>query len=420
MRTHKIPSAPENYPVTPKVSPSQINNIYQSIVPGPNYCGSKVPVQSDLNIEHWKEFAPIVDKIDQTLIAQLECGFTMGIDYHADIEIPVTNHLSARQDYQVIDEFVMKHYQTGAILGPYERNPFPVAVKPSPMQVATSSAGKKRPVLDMSYPRGKSINDAIPSEWNEIHGFDGSFKLPTHDNVCHAIVTTPDPVIFISDFKSYYMQIPSDWADTPLMCFTWRSAIWLHRRLPFGCRSSCLHAQRVTDAVVAIFRARTGRHLDGYVDDMISVLTKIVSAHCYAYFHWLCEYLGLGIAIEKCLTHDVIRQFLGLLYNLVDMVMSLPDDKLHRVLQILNEWLQRETCTKAQTQTLLGHLNHLSAVVHAGRPFTARVVDILRESEFPAKVTLELKKDIQVWIELLTSDFACSSIIKSQDLSPPG
>ena len=203
------------------------------------------------------------------------------------------------------------------------------------------------------------------------------------------------------------------------MCFTWRSAVWLHRRLPFGCRSSCLHAQRVTEAVVAIFRARTGKHIDGYVDDMVSVITKILSASAYAYFHWLCDYLGLEIALEKCMTPDVIRLFLGLLYNLVDMIMTLPEEKLHRVLHMLNEWLDRETCTKAQTQSLLGHLNHLTAVVHAGRPFTARVVDLLREATFPAKITDELKQDIRVWIQFLTSEFSCSSIIKSQDLAPP-
>ena len=121
----------------------------------------------------------------------------MGIDQTCEINIPVTNHLSARKEFTVIDEFVTRHYQSGAILGPYHHNPFPVMAKPSPMQVAMSALGKKRPVLDMSYPTGKSINNAIPQNWNDIHGFEGIFKLPTHDKIYTAILSTPEPRMFI-------------------------------------------------------------------------------------------------------------------------------------------------------------------------------------------------------------------------------
>lgn len=393
--------------------------MYTSIAPGPNYCNSRIPVQSELKIQNWYTYKQIIDKIDPTLLVQLECGFTMGIDTSIEINIPVTNHLSARKEYSVIDDFVVKHYESGAILGPYFTNPFPVNAKPSPMQVATSASGKKRPVLDMSYPTGKSINNAIPQNWSDIQGFDGEFRLPTHDKICNAIVSTPEPRMFITDMKHYYMQIPSDWADTPLMCFTWRGALWLHRRLPFGARSSCLHAQRVTDVITAIFTSQSKQHMDGYVDDCASIVTLIISHQAYAFFHWLLDYLGVARSVDKDQCPDLLRVFLGLLYNLSDMVMTIPEDKLHRALKLLNDWLLKETCTKAQVQSLLGHLNHFSAVVHAGRPFTARIVDLLREEEFPAPVPSDLKQDISMWIEFMQNDFSRSSIIKSQDLTPP-
>ena len=144
-------------------------------------------------------------------------------------------------------------------------------------------------------------------------GFNGEFKLPTHENICKAILETPDPVMFITDLKSYYMQISSDWFDSPFMCLTWRNALWIHRRLPFGCRSSCLHAQRVTDAVVAIFTKTQCAHLAGYVDDFASILRRLLAASEYAAFHRLLDELGLLKTIEKCQSPNLIRIFLGLL-----------------------------------------------------------------------------------------------------------
>ena len=401
----------------PTLSPDQVLNAYNQACPGPNYCNNRTPVTSNLKLEGWKKYEAIIAEQDVTLIPQLECGFTMGINPDCDIQIPVNNHASAYKEYQVIDKFVVKHYNDGSILGPYKVNPLPVDIKPSPLQVAESSSGKKRPVLDMSYPKGKSVNNAIPEKWNEISGFEGEFKLPTHDNICKAILSTKDPLMFITDLQAYYMQLPSDWNDTPLMAFIWRDAIFLHRRLPFGCRSSCLHAQRVTDAVCRVYCRLTGQHIDGYVDDFASIVARLISAHAYAFFHALLDELGLLRSIEKCQSPDLIRIFLGLVYNLADMVMTIPEDKLLRAVHMLETWLTKDTCTKTQVQSLLGHINHLSVVVHAGRPFTARIVDMLRESEFPVVVSADLKQDIQVWLDFLTSpQFTRSCIIKSQEL----
>ena len=385
----------------------------------PNYCGRRSPVQSNLNIDAWKKYASIIDPVDPTLIPQLEFGFSMAIDFSHDIQVPVTNHPSARHEPAVIDEFIIKHCNSGALLGPFKQNPFPVNVFPSPMQVATSSSGKKRPVIDLSYPKYHSVNSAIPKQWSEIPGFDGVFKLPTHDDVCKAILTTKDPLMFLVDLKSYYMQLPSDWRDTPYMCVAWRGCLYFHRRLPFGCRTSCLHAQRVTDAVVLIYTRVIPASLSGYVDDFCSIVTALISASAYAYFNGLLDELGLSRTIDKCVTPALVAVFLGLLYHLRDMYMALPDDKLARAVALMQLWLEKESCTKAQVQSLLGHLNHIATVLHAARPFTSSVVDLLREDKFPAVVNADIKQDLDMWIQFLASDWSKKSIIKSQDLAVP-
>ena len=383
----------------------------------PNYCNAKVPVDTQLNVNSWKQYASILNDLDETLLPQIEYGFHMGIDHTFNFSIPVTNHPSARENCAVIDDFIIKHYSSGALLGPYATNPFPVWAFPSPLQVVVSASGKTRPVLDMSYPKNGSINDSIPKVWNDIQGFEGDFRLPTHEDICKVILQTEDPVMFITDLKSFYMQISSDWRDAPFMCLTWRGALWIHRRLPFGCRSSCLQAQRITNAVVAIFRRTQNVHISGYVDDFASVLRRLRSALAYAAFHKLLDELGLLKTLEKCQCPDKIRIFLGLLYNLVDFTLTLPEDKLCRALDLLDSWMQKKSCSKHDIQVLLGHLNHIAAVLHAGKPFTAYILDILRAGDFPAIVDDNFRSDIQMWIFFLNSEFSRTSIIKAYDLA---
>ena len=117
--------------------------------------------------------------------------------------------------------------------------------------------------------------------------------------------------------------------------------------------------------------------MDGYVDDCASIVTLILSDQAYAYFHWLLDFLGVARSIDKDQCPDLVRVFLGLLHNLADMVMTIPEDKIHRALKMLSEWLIKDSCTKSQAQSLLGHVNHFTTVVQAGRPFTARIVDII-------------------------------------------
>ena len=81
--------------------------------------------------------------------------------------------------------------------------------------------------------------------------------------------------------------------------------------------------------------------------------------------------------LEKCQFPDKIRVFLGL-YNLIDYTLTLPDDKLSRALDFLSKWKLKKTCNKHDVQVLLGHLNHFASVLHAGKPFTAFILDLLR------------------------------------------
>ena len=373
---------------------------------------NKVIVNSELNLHVWEKHRPIIESVDNTLVDNLKHGFCMGIDRSKTISVPYTNHKSAIEHYEIIDEFIIKHYNSKAIAGPYKVNPLPVMVHPSPLQVATSSSGKRRAVIDMSYPSGTSVNDAIPDQWSLILGFTGEFRLPTHEQIGERILDLEDPLMGLTDLKAYYMQLPSDPCDYPYMAFSWRRALWVYLRLPFGCRSACLHAQRVTVAVCHVYKKLSTNHVAGYVDDYCDVNERVVALPAHNTLHCLLDDFGLGRTAEKCLVPDELRLFLGLLYDLRRRLLLLPEDKLRRAAQLLDDWLARDTATRSQLESLVGFLNHIATVVVAGKPFNALMYDCLNTHQFPMDVDQEIKADLLVWKDFLQNEFLNTSAMK--------
>ena len=215
----------------------------------------------------------------------------------------------------------------------------------------------------------------------------------------------------LTDLKSYYMQLPSDPQDYPYLVFSWRQGIFIHRRLPFGCRSSCLHAQQVTEAVCKVYPHVSGHHVTGYVDDYPSINERPVAAPAYTQLHGVIDGFGLGRSPEKCEVPGDERLCLGIVYYMPTRTLGLPQQKLDRALGTIAEWLQADRVTKSQIETLVGFLNHIGIVVPAGRPFNALLYDALNSDNLPLTLDLETKRDLEMWQEFLTNSFTnCSSM----------
>ena len=86
---------------------------------------------------------------------------------------------------------------------------------------------------------------------------------------------------------------------------------------------------------------------------------------------------------------------------------------------MLKTWLSKRKASKKDLQSLMGVLNHLGAMIIAGRVYSAAILDTLRSSEFPVKLTTDFYRDIQMWYDFLTKSFPGKSIMKSAFLSVP-
>ena len=70
--------------------------------------------------------------------------------------------------------------------------------------------------------------------------------------------------------------------------------------------------------------------------------------------------LGIPLAAEKVEGPSTISTFLGIMIDTVKMEISLPDPKLLRICQTMQDWLTKWRAKKTEMVSLVGLLQHAS------------------------------------------------------------
>ena len=117
-----------------------------------------------------------------------------------------------------------------------------------------------------------------------------------------------------------------------------------------------------------------------------------------------CRELGVPVASLKTEGPATQLTFLGIQMDTETMTLSLPEDKLTRILGLVLSWRGKKTATRRQLQSLIGHLNHAALVVLPGRTFMRRMVDLMKVANHPShhvRLTADFKSDLQWWASFL-------------------
>ena len=96
-----------------------------------------------------------------------------------------------------------------------------------------------------------------------------------------------------------------------------------------------------------------------------------------------CKELGIPVAVHKCMGPTTYLVFLGILIDTHKMEISLPEENLEQLKEILAAWKDRKDCTKRELQSLIGHLQHAATVVRPGRRFIQSMISLLHVAHKP-------------------------------------
>ena len=229
------------------------------------------------------------------LVSGFRFGFDIGFRgvFHTPNARP-RNLRTARDNERLVSEAIHKELVRGHTSGPFPYAPFP-ETHCSPIGSDQKPDGSVRLILDLSSPRGDSVNDGISKEdyTCTYSKFDDAIQIIRH--------LGQGAFMGKIDIKHAFRVCPVRPSQCPLLCFRWKGCFYTDTRLPFGSRSSPFILNTFAHAVAWMALTVMGiRYLIHYLDDyFLAQWSRTRCAHDMELFLELCKCLGVPIAEDK-------------------------------------------------------------------------------------------------------------------------
>ena len=148
--------------------------------------------------------------------------------------------------------------------------------------------------------------------------------------------------------------------------------------------------------------------VDHYLDDYITIGPPDSEECQYNLSTMLevCRRLGVPLSNEKLEGPSACLTFLGIEIDTSAGVLRLPRAKLTRIRHTLHRWRGWRTCRRRELESLIGLLQHASQVVHPGRSFLRRMINLLciaRSAHHHIRLNHEFTADLWWWQTFLSS-----------------
>ena len=365
----------------------------------PNYLEAKIPIPSDLKCDTWDTL--LADYDDGEIAHYLRYGWPSSYTAFTPPTPASRNHPSAVAHSANIDRFLEKELSKDALLGPFSVPPFSPWCQICPlMTVPKKESNKRRVIIDLSYPKGASVNDGVAK--NFFQGRELSYTLPSAADLSALLLAMgPGSFIWKADLERAYRQLRSDPLDYPLMGISHKGRTFIDVCPSFGCRGSAAAQQRVARAVCFLMR-NMGHQCFAYVDDFCGTASTFTEAlKSFTDFESLCDSLGLQLAPDKTTFPTTSLEWLGFNFDSIDMSVTIPEQKLQEVRDLARVWTYKKVATKRELQVLAGKLMHISHCILPARKFMSRILALLRAAppEGTVKVDCELRRDVKWFID---------------------
>ena len=335
------------------------------------------------------------------ILRGISCGFHIGVDRARAIRPRREGNLpSVRMHPGLIAEHVRTEQEAGRLLGPVPEplaglcQTSPIGLIPKPHQ-----PGKWRLIVDLSSPSEESVNDAIPRELCHLQY---ASVLDAAALVRHLGKGT---ILAKIDLHQAYRIIP---VHPDELGVRWQGQTYIDTALPFGLRSAPKVFSAWADALAWVLADAGVTWQLHYLDDFL-FLGHPGTRECEKALSQAIDtlnQLGVPLAAHKTEGPATSLTFLGIQIDSATMSLSLAPDKLARILHLVLSWRSRQTATKRQMQSLIGHLSHAAFVVAPGRAFLRRMIDLMQVAKKPhhhVRLTADFRSDLQWWASFLPS-----------------
>lgn len=330
----------------------------------------------------------------------LRLGFGQGffIPFHLSWAPSFADNLrSAKELPWVLRDKIAEEVELGRIAGPYASPPFS-NLRVSPLGVVPKKElGKYRLIHHLSYPKGESVNDGISKE-------EASVSYVSFDRaVCLVRRAGRGALLAKSDIESAFRLLPVHPDCFHLLGCYLDGHYYYDMCLPMGCSISCHYFELFSSFLEWVVRYETGSTaVTHYLDDFLFV-GPADSQHCSFLldtFRFFMARFGVPLSAEKTEGPVTTLSFLGIELYTVSMVFRLPQEKLTRLLDLIEGFCAVRKVTLLQMQSMLGLLVFACRVMPMGRVFSRRLSLATKGARSPGhriRLTKPLKADLGVW-----------------------
>ena len=228
-----------------------------------------------------------------------------------------------------MDAYLAEEVGFGAILGPFKSH---LVQEPhfSPFMTREKSGSDKRCVIiDLSWPKGVSVNDGVDKDSYLATDFSLTFPTVVHiiqklkriGKVCH---------IYKVYVSCAFRHVHLDRREYDLLGLNWGDVTYIVTCVPFGNHHGTQIFQRISDAVCHIVPQK-GFKIINYVDGTIGVATLNVACHSFDTLCQLMQDLGLDISHKILVAPGTVAVCQGIEINTVTSTIAIPAPKLEQI-----------------------------------------------------------------------------------------
>ena len=319
------------------------------------------------------------------------------------IECPLTSNNShtAKQRSDIVTLKIQEELSLHRIAGPFDSPPF-THFKISPLALREKQeTGKYRLLHNLSFPYDDtSVNHNIPKSSTNVQYESMADAIQNIQNC------SPGAYMAKSDIANAFRIVPLHPSQYHLTGFSWEQQYYYDKCLPQGCSSSCKIFEAVSTALKWIMNHKLGTaNIVKVLDDFLFVAeSEQECAYALRKFIFLCEELGIPLAMNKTTGPTQILTFLGIELDTLLMTARLPADKLQKYRNTIISLMAQSKVTLRELKSIIGMLQFATTVVTPGRPFLRRLYDLTIHANKPhyyIRLNKQTKDDLLMWISFL-------------------
>jgi len=317
--------------------------------------------------------------------------------------IKVKNTQSAIDNGRYITDAICSWVKKGYVAGPFRNPPFK-DFRSNPLMAAVQKT-KVRPILNVSSPKGNSLNDAIDIFTVE------KISMSSPRLFAEELLKAGKGALFSkSDIVDAYKLIPNAVEQYRLFGFRWLNRYFYDKTKVFGSKEAPASFDSLPETIVNIIctlykipKSNIQRQLDDV--PMVSGKDSGLTEKFSSAYQKICNSLNIPLASdcpkhEKAFGPSTYGTVLGVQFDSLSLKWSLSKEKVIDLKQTIEFFIQNKTCTLKQVQKLHGKLFNFAHSMDLMKSFKFNLLSLLNKFKGQEGVKIipeEVKRDLLVW-----------------------